>query len=70
MNEIKIVFSKYCNADKLFLDNDQTVSIINFWERFSDAFPDVTYDKLIQADPDNKMGYKDFFDKCKADGVI
>jgi hypothetical protein len=40
--------------------------------KFLELFPvvELSYDSLIDVDPDDEMGYKAFFDKCKAEGIL
>ena len=45
------------------------VSAENFSEVFSEASGQPNYNELIQLDGGVK-GYKDFFDKCKLEGIL
>lgn len=41
-------------------------------ESFYKQFPveELTYDALVAVDPENKKGFKPFFDECKTEGAL
>ena len=67
-DDVKRVF-KIFDDDIIILPCTATVSINNFAIRFALAPSNPTYEDLMQIDAGEK-GYKDFFDKCKADGIL
>ena len=53
----------------LNLPNDQTVNTDFFVNLFKDVPARPSYEDLILIDGGN-LGYKDFFDRCKLDGIL
>jgi len=53
----------------LLLPSGSTVPAFVFAQLFKDAGSDPTYVNLVDLDG-GKLGYKDFFDKCKEQGIL
>ena len=75
MVNVRVIFSTKILGKSLMLGDGSTVDIQKFEELFVGASPDYTYMLLCAidgyVDKDNiGMGYKKFFDICKAKGII
>lgn len=71
MDKISFLNVFISNSDKnpdVILPNGATVPADKFFEIF-EAVETVNYNNLMVID-NNELGYKDFFDQCKAEGIF
>ena len=74
--DAKNIFAKYLDGGRILLDNKgQSVDLVIFEQKFASASENPTYTELMvidgYVDENNQgMGYKNFFDKCKVEGIL
>lgn len=56
-------------TDVINLPSKSQISVADFALLFKDAPSTPTYDDLIRIDA-GRLGYKLFFDQCKAEGIL
>lgn len=65
--DIISVFGNKIIENDIMLTENRSVSL----STFAAMFPvELTYNSLINHDPEDKKGYRWFFDKCKAEGIL
>ena len=67
--DVITVFATKIKNGSIDLGGGVTVEIEVFATLFADAPSNPTYDNLMRID-DERMGYKPFFDRCKAEGIL
>ena len=69
VNDVRQIFNIAEEDDFLVLPNKSTVRIEKFAELFSSAPAKPKYEDLLNIDANTK-GYREFFDQCKAEGIL
>lgn len=62
-------FYCYIRGDELMLASNMVVDVSKFQELFAEVVND-SYATYVQIDELNNYGYKSFFDRCKAEGIL
>ena len=69
---VRTVFSSKWSPsdDSLNIGKHSYVSVDFFANLFKDVSDSPTYDELVTIDSENNYGYRDFFDKCREEGIL
>jgi len=72
---IKTLFASKITDDRIYFKNGSFIEIEKFAEIFKGIPENPTYNDFISIDgyvndENHGMGYKDFFDQCKAEGIL
>lgn len=73
VEQVREIFAVKITGDKIALNETDAITVEKFSELFADAEP--TYTGLIAVDgyvdeTNTGKGYKNFFDQCKAEGIL
>lgn len=67
--DVENVFKNKISVGRIDLGGGVTVDVDVFALLFANAPANPLYNDLMQID-NGKMGYKPFFDQCKAEGIL
>lgn len=62
------IFRPYIRGERLCLPGRQDVDM-SFFEHLFSSVQEFTHDNFVEVDG-GQLGYIEFFDQCKADGVL
>jgi hypothetical protein len=67
-DKVREIFHSKITEDKIILAIGQFISVSDFAALFI-SVPTGNYEGFMSVD-NNEMGYKAFFDQCKAEGIL